>query len=52
MATLSNELKAVLFQENFLDNPRNVLKENCLVIQHFSCVTIPAMSMVLPSPSS
>jgi hypothetical protein len=36
MATLSNELKAVLFRENFLDNPRNVLKENCLVIQHFS----------------
>ena len=36
MATLSNELKAVLFQENFLDNPKNVLKENCLVIQHFS----------------
>jgi hypothetical protein len=36
MATLSNELKAVLFRENFLDNPRNVLKENCLVIQNFS----------------
>ena len=36
MATLSNELKAVLFRENFLDNPKNVLKENCLVIQNFS----------------
>lgn len=36
MATLSNELKAVMFRDNFLDNPRNVLKENCLVIQHFS----------------
>ena len=36
MATLSNELKAVIFRDNFLDNPRNVLKENCLVIQHFS----------------
>ena len=36
MASLSNELKAVLFQENFLENPKNVLKENCLVIQNFS----------------
>ena len=31
MATLSNELKAVLFWDNFLENPKNVLKENCLV---------------------
>ena len=36
MATLSNELKAVLFWDNFLENPKNVLKENCLVIQNFS----------------
>ncbi len=36
MATLSNELRAVMVPENFLDNPKNVLKENCLVIQQFS----------------
>lgn len=36
MAILSNELRAVMVPENFLDNPRNVLKENCLVIQQFS----------------
>ena len=36
MASLSNELKAVLFWDNFLENPKNVLKENCLVIQNFS----------------
>jgi hypothetical protein len=31
----SNELKAVVITENFLDNPKNVLKENCLTVQHF-----------------
>lgn len=37
MATLySNELKAVVVPENFLDNPRNVLKENCLTVQQFN----------------
>ena len=36
MANLSNELRAVLYKENFLDNPKNVMKENCLVIQQFS----------------
>ena len=36
MATLSNELKAVMVQDNFLDNPKNVLKEKCLVLQNFS----------------
>jgi hypothetical protein len=36
MATLlSNELKAVVVPDNFLDNPINVLKENCLIVQHF-----------------
>ena len=36
MATLlSNELKAVVVPDNFLDNPINVLKENCLTVQHF-----------------
>ncbi len=36
MATLSNELRAVLFKDNFLDNPKNVMKENSMVIQQFS----------------
>ena len=36
MATLSNELKAVLVLDNFLDNPKNVMKEKCLVLQNFS----------------
>lgn len=36
MATLSNELRAVIVPDNFLDNPKNVLKENCLIIQQFS----------------
>jgi len=31
----SNELKALVVPENFLDNPMNVLKEHCLTIQHF-----------------
>lgn len=36
MATLySNELKAVVVTENFLDNPMSVMKEHCLTIQHF-----------------
>ena len=37
MATLySNELKAVVVMDNFLDNPKNELKENCMTIQHFN----------------
>ena len=36
MAILSNELRAVIVPDNYLDNPKNVLKENCLIIQHFS----------------
>lgn len=37
MGTLySNELKAVVVMDNFLDNPRNILKENCLTVQHFN----------------
>jgi len=37
MATLlSNELKAVMVTENFLETPRNILKENCLTVQHFN----------------
>jgi hypothetical protein len=36
MATLfSNELRAVVVPENIFDNPQNVLKENCLSVQHF-----------------
>ena len=36
MATLlSNELKAVVVPDTFLDNTINVLKENCLTVQHF-----------------
>ena len=31
----SNELKAIVVPEDFLENPKNVLKENCLVVQHF-----------------
>ena len=37
MATLySNELKAVVVMENFLENPLNVMKENCMTVQHFN----------------
>ena len=37
MGTLySNELKAVVVMENFLDNPMNILKENCMTVQHFN----------------
>lgn len=37
MSTLySNELKAVVVMENFLDNPKNILKENCMTVQHFN----------------
>lgn len=37
MATLySNELKAVVVMENVLENPMNVLKENCMTVQHFN----------------
>ena len=32
----SNEIKAVVVEENILDNPMSVLKENCLTVQHFS----------------
>lgn len=36
MATLySNELKAFVVAEDFLENPMSVLKENCLTVQHF-----------------
>ena len=36
MATLySNELKAFVVPEDFLENPKKVLKENCLTVQHF-----------------
>lgn len=34
-ALYSNELKAVVVQDNFLENPLNVLKENCQTVQHF-----------------
>lgn len=37
MATLySNELKAVVIAEDFKENPKNILKERCLTVQHFS----------------
>lgn len=37
MATLySNELKVVVITEDFEENPINILKENCLTVQHFS----------------
>ena len=37
MATLySNELRAVVVLDNFLDNPKNILKENCMTVQHFN----------------
>ena len=37
MATLySNELKAVVIAEDFKENPKNILKENCLTVQNFS----------------
>ncbi len=32
----SNELKAVVVPENFLENPNNVIKENCQTVQNFS----------------
>lgn len=32
----SNELKAIVVPENFLDNPKNVLKDHCLRVQHFN----------------
>ena len=36
MAVLySNELKAIVVAEDFLENPMSVLKENCLTVQHF-----------------
>ena len=36
MATLySNELKALVVPENFLENPLNVMKEYCQTVQHF-----------------
>ena len=36
MATLySNELKAFVVAEDFLENPMGVLKEHCLTVQHF-----------------
>lgn len=34
----SNELKAFVVAEDFLENPKNVLKENCLSVQHFDYV--------------
>lgn len=34
--TYSNELKAVVVTENFLENPMSVMRENCLTIQKFS----------------
>lgn len=36
MATLySNELKALMVAEDFLENPLNIMKEHCLTVQHF-----------------
>ena len=35
-ALYSNELKAVVVMENFLENPLNVMKENCMTVQHFN----------------
>lgn len=36
MATLlSNELKAAVILEDFLETPKNILKENCLTVQKF-----------------
>lgn len=36
MASLySNELKALVVPEDFLENPVNVMKEHCLTVQHF-----------------
>ena len=36
MVTLySNELKALMIAEDFLENPLNVMKEQCLTVQHF-----------------
>ena len=34
----SNELKAFVVPEDFLENPKNVLKEHCLTVQHFDYV--------------
>ncbi len=31
----SNELRAVMYPNNFLDNAAGVLKEHCLTVQHF-----------------
>lgn len=36
MATLySNELKAIMVPDDFLENPMTILKENCLTVQNF-----------------
>ena len=36
MATLySNELKALVVAEDFLENPMHVLREDCMTVQHF-----------------
>ena len=36
MATLySNELRAVVINDNFLETPQSVMRENCLTVQHF-----------------
>ncbi len=36
----SNELKAVVYADNVLDNPVGVLRDHCITVQHFdySCV--------------
>ena len=34
----SNELKAIVVPENFLENPKNVMKQHCMRIQHFNYV--------------
>ena len=31
----SNEVKAIVVPENFLDNPANVLKDHCMTVLHF-----------------
>jgi len=36
MAYLSNQLKAVLFPDSYLEDGTNVKKENCYTVQHFS----------------
>ena len=36
MGTLySNELKAIIVADDFLENPMNILKDNCLTVQRF-----------------